>query len=111
MTILIMTLLITTLHIMEKPITLNTGDITYNDITYNFFYIQMTLLKTVNKKHICNVTLINAMIKDITSKVFISIVMVSKIGLHAFSQFEGISHFLALKTILAAGSPQHHGSN
>ncbi len=38
----------------------------------------MTLLKTVNKKHICNVAFINDVVKVIISKVFISIVVVSQ---------------------------------
>ncbi len=42
-----------------------------NDFTY-----KMTLLITVNKKHICNVTFINFMSKVITSEVFISIVFI-----------------------------------
>jgi hypothetical protein len=45
-----MTLLITTLLIMTILITLNMGNITYHDITYNLFYLQITLLITVNKK-------------------------------------------------------------
>jgi hypothetical protein len=49
-TILIMTLLITTLFIMRILITLNMGDIICNDNTYNWFYLQMTILTTVNKK-------------------------------------------------------------
>jgi hypothetical protein len=59
MTIRIMTLLITTLLI----ITLNMGKITYHDITYNLFYLQITLLITVNKKHTCNVAFINVISK------------------------------------------------
>ncbi len=54
-TILIMTLL---LRILLMMITLNTGEVTYNDITYKLFYLCMTLLATVNKKHLCNVKFI-----------------------------------------------------
>jgi hypothetical protein len=39
-----------TLLIMTILITPNSVDITYNDIIYNLFYLQMTLLKRVNKK-------------------------------------------------------------
>ncbi len=39
-----------TLLIISILTTLNTGDITYNDITYNWFYLETTLLITVNKK-------------------------------------------------------------
>jgi hypothetical protein len=38
----------------------------------------MTLLKTVNKKHISNVVFINVKSKFIINKVFISIVVLSK---------------------------------
>ncbi len=48
-------------------------------LTYNLFYLQMTLLITANKIHICNVTLINFISKVIKSKVFINIVMTIKI--------------------------------
>jgi hypothetical protein len=48
------------------------GDITSNDISYNGYYLKLTLLITVNKKHKCNVTFIS-----VTSKVFISIVIMS----------------------------------
>jgi hypothetical protein len=53
------------------------GDITCNDITFHWFYLQMTLLITVNKKHICNVTFINVINKVSISKVFITTVVVS----------------------------------
>ncbi len=49
------------------------GAIVYNDITYNWFYLKITLLITVNKKHTCNVTFVN-----VISKFFISIVVVSR---------------------------------
>ncbi len=39
--------------------TFNMGDNTYNDSTYILFYLQMTLLITVNKKHTHNVVLIS----------------------------------------------------
>ncbi len=52
MIILIMTLLILTLLIMTIHVRLNMGDITNDDITYNWFYLQMALLITVNKKNI-----------------------------------------------------------
>ncbi len=37
----------------------------------------MTLLITVNRKHLCNVTFMNILSKVVISKVFISIVIVS----------------------------------
>jgi len=46
------------------------ADITFHDITYNWFYFKMTLLITVNKKHVCNVTFIK-----VENKVVISIVI------------------------------------
>ncbi len=72
MTLLIMTLLIMTTHIMTILIKLNTSDITNIGIIYYWFYLSMTLLITVNKKYQSIVTLIN-----VTSEVFISIVVVS----------------------------------
>jgi hypothetical protein len=49
-----------TLLVMTILIALNNGGITYNSITYNgntynWFYLSMTLLKTVNQKHICKI--------------------------------------------------------
>ncbi len=67
LTILIVTLILTTLLIMTILITLNTSNVSYNDITYNWFYFNMALLITVNKKQICNVAFINVISKVITS--------------------------------------------
>jgi hypothetical protein len=72
-----MTILVMTILIMTILTTLNMGDITCNDITFHWFYLQMTLLIKVNKKHICNVTFINVINKVSISKVFITIVVVS----------------------------------
>ncbi len=47
------------------------------DITYNWLYLQLILLKTVNKKQICNVAFVNTVSKVIISKVIKSIVVVS----------------------------------
>ncbi len=51
--------------------TLNMGDITHNNITYNLFYLQQII------KNICNVTFINVISKVFSSKVYISIVIMS----------------------------------
>ncbi len=66
-----MTLLIRTLLIQKILITLSTGAITYNDITYNWFYLLITLLRSVNNKHMWNAAFIL-----VIGKVFISIVVV-----------------------------------
>jgi hypothetical protein len=52
MTLLIMTLLIMTLLIMTILITLNTGYIPNNDFVHKLFFLYMTLVIRVNKKHI-----------------------------------------------------------
>ncbi len=48
--------------------TFNMGDNTYNDSTYILFYLQITLLITLNKKHTCNVAFIKVISKVIISK-------------------------------------------
>ncbi len=65
-----MTIHIMTLLIMAILIILNTGDTTYNDITLNWFYLQMTLLLTVNKKLVCHVAFIDVISKVIICEVF-----------------------------------------
>ncbi len=65
MIIFIMTSLITTVLL-----TLNTGDITCNGIA---------LLITEKIRHVCNVSIINSISKVITSKAYITIVIVSKV--------------------------------
>ncbi len=65
MTILIMTLHITTSPLMTILITFDMGDNTYNDSTYILFYLQITLLITVNKKHTCNVAFIKVISKPL----------------------------------------------
>ncbi len=37
------------LLIMTKLTTMNTNDFTYTDTTYNLFYLQLSLIITVNK--------------------------------------------------------------
>jgi hypothetical protein len=50
--------------------TLDTGNITYNAITLTDLTYKMTLLITVNKKHICNVAFINVISKVVIREVF-----------------------------------------
>ena len=49
------------------------------DITYNWFYLHGTFLITVDKKHLYNVEFIDVLRKFVTSKAFISIVIVSSL--------------------------------
>ncbi len=65
---------------MTILITLDMGDITDNAISYNWFYLEMTLLITVNKSiYISNVTFINVISKVIISKVITSKAIMSKV--------------------------------
>jgi hypothetical protein len=59
----VMTILLMTLLIMSVLKAFNTGDITFNDIAYN---------RNI-KKHVCNVTFINFIIKVFTSIVIASV--------------------------------------
>ncbi len=52
-------------------------DLTYYDFTYNQFYLYMTLLITIDQKHICNVEFINFINYVIILNVTIGIVTVS----------------------------------
>ena len=60
---------------MAILITLNAGDINNNYITFIWFYLLMTLLIIVNKKHICNVAFICVKSNFILSKVIISLLV------------------------------------
>jgi hypothetical protein len=69
--LLILTLFLTTLLKMKILTALNTGDITYNGL-----YLEMTLIITLNNMYIA---FINVIFKVIISKVFIIIVVGSKL--------------------------------
>ncbi len=59
--------------------TLLITDFTYYDFTYNQFYLYMTLLITLDHKHICNVEFINFINYVIILNVIIGIVTMSNV--------------------------------